>query len=176
MSDCVYIGLDSADVGKQKNNTHTGLYDLVSEPRVQTCRHLVKTSMTALLHRQFTCANCHRSEDSPSHGAAINSRGCTGACLQWAREIMEHPHRFRYEPTWPDWPDIVARFRIVCSNINELGCGYFSGGVGVGPLTSDTNMIGSNGHVNVIVNPKSIQTLKSIKLGGLPRAESSTTL
>ena len=74
MSDCVYIGPDSADVGKQKKNTHTGLYDLVSEPRVQTCRHLVKTSMTAPLHRQLTCPNCHRSGESPSRGAAINSR------------------------------------------------------------------------------------------------------
>ena len=95
-----------------------------SEPQVQTCRHQVKTSMTAPLHRQLTCPNCHRNGESPSRGAAINSRGCTGACLQWAREIIEHPHRFRYEPTWPDWPDIVARLKIVCSNINELGCGY----------------------------------------------------
>ena len=83
-----------------------------------------KTSMTAPFHRQLMCPNCHRNGESPSRGAAINSRGCTGACLQWVREIIQHPHRCRYEPTWPDWPDIVACLRIVCSDINELGCGY----------------------------------------------------
>ena len=78
----------------------------------------------APVDQELLCASCHRTGGSPSDGAAINTRGCTGACLQWARAIMEHPHRFRYEPTWPDWPDIMARLRIVCSNINELGCGY----------------------------------------------------
>ena len=80
--------------------------------------------MTALVDHDLTCSRCCRSGGSPADGAAINSRGCTGACLQWARDIMEHPHRFRYEPTWPDWPDIVARLRIVCSDIKELGCEY----------------------------------------------------
>ena len=89
--------------------------------------------MMAQLHRESMCANCHRSGDSPSHGAAINSQGCTGACLQWAREIIEHPHRFRYEPTWPDWPDIVVAFRIVVSNINDLGCAYLFWGSEGGP-------------------------------------------
>ena len=124
MSDGVYVGLDSFDVGQQQKNTHSVVYYLFQKLQEHICRHLVKISMMAQLHRESMCSNCHRSGDSPSHGAAINSRGCTGACLKWAREIMEHPHRFRYEPTWPDWPDIVARLRIVCSDINELGCGY----------------------------------------------------
>ena len=106
--------------------------------------------MMAQLHRESMCANCHRSGDSPSHGAAINSHGCTGACLQWAREIMEHPHRFRYEPTWPDWPDIVVAFRIVVSNMSLAARTYF-GGLRVGRLISHANIIGSNVCVCVCV-------------------------
>ena len=82
----------------------------------------------AQLHRESMCANCHRSGDSLSHGAAIHSQGCTGACLQWAREIIEDSHgvltAFGYELTRSCWPHIVACFRIVVSNINELGCAY----------------------------------------------------
>ena len=52
---------------------------------------------------------------------------------------------------------------------------YF-GGLRVGRLISDANIIGSNGHVNVIVNSKSIHTLRSIKFGGLTGAESFVTL
>ena len=80
------------------------------------------------LYHESMCSNCHRVGESRSHGAAINSQGCTGACLQWAREIIEDSHRiltaFGYELTRSRWPHVVACFRIVVSNINELGCAY----------------------------------------------------
>ena len=121
--------------------------------------------MTAQLHRELMCANCHRSGDSPSHGAAINSQGCTGACLQWAREIIEDSHRiltaFGYELTRSRWPHIVA-----CVLESWLGASMslaartYSGRVRVARLISDANMIGLNGHVNVIVNTRSFHTLR----------------
>ena len=52
---------------------------------------------------------------------------------------------------------------------------YF-GGLRVGRLISDADIIGSNGHVKVIVHSKSIYTLRSIKIGGLTGAESFVTL
>ncbi len=73
------------------------------------------------------CSRCGRRGGSPAGGATINSLGCTGACLQWAVQLIENPPCFRYEATWAEWTlnvDDVARLRIVCSDINELGCGY----------------------------------------------------
>ncbi len=41
MSDCVYVGLDSADVGEQQKNTHSVVCYFCQKLRVQTCRRLV---------------------------------------------------------------------------------------------------------------------------------------
>ncbi len=73
------------------------------------------------------CACCRRCGGAAAGGAAINSIGCTGACLHWAAQLMENPPSVEYEPVWEDWPvshEDLAALRIIYSEITGHGCGY----------------------------------------------------
>ena len=74
------------------------------------------------------CSLCGRRGCKPADGAAINSLGCTGACLRWAVRVIKNRPLFDDEFDWGAWngvrPADVASFRAICSDVNELGYGY----------------------------------------------------
>ena len=57
----------------------------------------------------------------------INSIGCTGTCLCWAVETIRNPPFYEDQQQWKPWSvsaeDLVS-FSAVCSDVNDLGCGY----------------------------------------------------
>ena len=65
------------------------------------------------------CSLCCRRDGGSGGGAAINSKGCTGACLRWALQNIT-PHR---QP-WRVTSSTVAYVRAICSDLNDLGYGY----------------------------------------------------
>ena len=46
------------------------------------------------------CSLCGRRGGKPAEGAAINSLGCTGACLLWAVRVIKNPPLFDDELDW----------------------------------------------------------------------------
>ena len=77
---------------------------------------------------QALCAMCGRQGGQPARGAAVNSLGCTGACLHWAARVIPNLPLFHDPLVWGAWisiePADVASFSRVCSEVNELGYGY----------------------------------------------------
>ena len=57
----------------------------------------------------------------------INSIGCTATCLCWAVETIRNPPFYEDQQQWKPWSvsaeDLVS-FSAVCSDVNDLGCGY----------------------------------------------------
>ena len=50
------------------------------------------------MRMEAQCSSCERSGGGPAGGAAINSIGCTGACVHWAVKLIGNP------PFWEDEP------------------------------------------------------------------------
>ena len=77
---------------------------------------------------QALCAMCGRRGGQPARGAAINSLGCTGACLHWAARVIKKLPLFNDPLVWGAWhgiePADVASFSAICTEVNELGYGY----------------------------------------------------
>ena len=48
--------------------------------------HLRARAMTT----EVMCACCRHCGGAPAGGVPMNSMGCTGACLRWAFQLMEH--------------------------------------------------------------------------------------
>ncbi len=52
---------------------------------------------------------------------------CTGTCLCWAVETIRNPPFYEDQQQWKPWSvsaeDLVS-FSAVCSDVNDLGCGY----------------------------------------------------
>ncbi len=82
----------------------------------------------ALMFPQCLCAMCGRRGGQPARGAAINSLGCTGACLHWAARLIQKLPLFNDPLVWGGWhgiePADVASFSAICTEVNELGYGY----------------------------------------------------
>ena len=53
---------------------------------------------------EVQCPCCQRTGGSPAGGAAINTIGCTGACLHWAVQLISNPLFWEEEPgNWQAW-------------------------------------------------------------------------
>ena len=84
------------------------------------------------------CSLCGRRFGKPAAGAAINSIGCTGACLDWAARVIKNPPCFHVDRAWiQEWPycktvtpEDVATFRAICSDMNEFGYAYLHWNLG----------------------------------------------
>ena len=79
------------------------------------------------MNARAVCSLCGRRGGHPANGAAINSMGCTGACLRWAVQVIKNPPFFEHHGKWEAWfvrPADVASFGAICSDINGLGYGY----------------------------------------------------
>ena len=87
-------------------------------------RHLAGPTM----RMEAQCSSCERSAGGPAGGAAINSIGCTGACVHWAVQLIGNPPCWEDEPfNWEAWaldPAALVSFQKICSNLNGFGCGY----------------------------------------------------
>ena len=61
----------------------------------------------ALMFPQALCAMCGRQGGQPARGAAVNSLGCTGACLHWAARVIPNLPLVR-DPlfSWGAWQSI----------------------------------------------------------------------
>ena len=83
-----------------------------------------------IMRSEVQCSCCERTGGRPAGGAAINSIGCTGACLHWAVQLIVNPPFWDEEPlNWQPWafdPVQWDSFSTVCSDLNGLGCGYLS--------------------------------------------------
>ena len=77
---------------------------------------------------QVLYSKCGRQGGQPAQGAAINSLGCTGACLRWAARLIKNPPTFEDALDWGAWNGVkhadVASFSAVCTEVNKLGYGY----------------------------------------------------
>ena len=80
-----------------------------------------------MLH-SVVCIQCGRRGGKPTDGAAINSMGCTGACLDWVVGLITNPPWLPCEPNWGSGHIVraahVASFRATCSDLNDLGHAY----------------------------------------------------
>jgi len=82
------------------------------------------------------CSLCCRRGGGCGGGAPINGLGCTGACLRWAVSNIKHPPFFEHGTPWQAWQlttTIVACFRAICSDLNDLGCGCLHWSVVITP-------------------------------------------
>ena len=80
------------------------------------------------MRMEAQCPSCERSGGGPAGGAAINSIGCTGACVHWAVQLIGNPPFWEDAPfNWEAWaldPAELVSFQKICSNLNGFGCGY----------------------------------------------------
>ena len=101
---------------------------LVYVPQNTQQRRLRLDVKQTLMFPQALCAMCGRQGGQPARGAAVNSLGCTGACLHWAARVIPNLPLFHDPLVWGAWisiePADVASFSRVCSEVNELGYGY----------------------------------------------------
>ena len=86
----------------------------------------------------IVCSLCGRRFGKSADGAAINSMGCTGACLDWAARVIKNPSCFEFERDWRVRSNVsvtvipahVASFRAICSDMNALGYAYLHWNLG----------------------------------------------
>ena len=95
-----------------------------------SCRHGISMSSEPV------CSLCCRRGGGCGGGAPINGLGCTGACLRWAVSNIKNPPFFEHGTPWQAWQlttTIVACFRAICSDLNDLGCGCLHWSVVITP-------------------------------------------